>query len=443
SAGVPGEQTVQFTVEVLAPATSSGKIINTVTSDVPAACAAGGCTAETANAVADMQAQITTIPSGAVVVGDSVTITGQCTNNGPVEALNASCVMTVNNGGNSIAATCGANTQLAVGESISCTATFTATEGSISASMTAATDSYESDTANNTATQAVNGNTPSAVTVRNVLVKVNDAPVPAGYVIKPGDKLTYQVLVSNTGGTPGSTVLTETVPVGTRYAGTDEGWTAGCGASRSTCNRSVTVPGGSAQAPGTVAFEYTVRVEDTISSPNVVNIVDSSAPGSCSAACSVSTPTQAADMQVSMPATIDAKVGVEFTLTSVCRNAGPATASNARCDVSGAPAGAVTVCTPTPPIASLAVGESVTCTTRFTPSSTAAITITTRASSDVYDPVAANSEASASAVFTSTPPAAVKAVPVNAAWAMGLVALLLMLLAGRALPHRQGRGRQD
>ena len=443
SAGAPGEQTVQFTVEVMAPATSSGKIINTVTSDVPAACAAGGCTAETANAVADMQAQITTIPSGAVVVGDSVTITGQCTNNGPVEAVNASCVMTVNNGGNSIAATCGANTQLAVGESISCTATFTAAEGSISASMTAATDSYESDTANNTATQAVNGNTPSAVTVRNVLVKVNDAPVPAGYVIKPGDKLTYQVLVSNTGGTPGSTVLTETVPVGTRYAGTDEGWTAGCGASRSTCNRSVTVPGGSAQAPGTVAFEYTVRVEDTVSSPNVVNIVDSSAPGSCSAACSVSTPTQAADMQVSMPATIDAKVGVEFTLTSVCRNAGPATASNARCDVSGAPAGAVTVCTPTPPIASLAVGESVTCTTRFTPSSTAAITITTRASSDVYDPVAANSEASASAVFTSTPPAAVKAVPVNAAWATGLVALLLMLLAGRALPHRQGRGRQD
>ncbi|MFA9285242.1 hypothetical protein ACCQ08_10695 [Comamonas sp. SY3] len=443
SAGAPGEQTVQFTVEVLAPATSSGKIINTVTSDVPAACAAGGCTAETANAVADMQAQITTIPSGAVVVGDSVTITGQCTNNGPVEAVNASCVMTVNNGGNSIAATCGANTQLAVGESISCTATFTAAEGSISASMTAATDSYESDTANNTATQAVNGNTPSAVTVRNVLVKVNDAPVPAGYVIKPGDKLTYQVLVSNTGGTPGSTVLTETVPVGTRYAGTDEGWTAGCGASRSTCNRSVTVPGGSAQAPGTVAFEYTVRVEDTVSSPNVVNIVDSSAPGSCSAACSVSTPTQAADMQVSTPATIDAKVGVEFTLTSVCRNAGPATASNARCDVSGAPAGAVTVCTPTPPIASLAVGESVTCTTRFTPSSTAAITITTRASSDVYDPVAANSEASASAVFTSTPPAAVKAVPVNAAWATGLVALLLMLLAGRALPHRQGRGRQN
>ncbi|WP_165841223.1 DUF11 domain-containing protein [Comamonas sp. JNW] len=441
--GVAGEQTVAFTVEVLAPATSSGKIINTVTSDVPAACAAGGCTAETANAVADMQAQITTIPSGAVVVGQSITITGQCTNNGPVEALNASCVMTVNNGGASIAAICDANTNLAVGGSLSCTATFAAAEGAISASMTAATQSYESDTANNSDAKAVNGNTPSAVTVTNVLVKVNDAPVPAGYVIKPGDKLTYQVQVSNTGGTPGSTVLTETVPAGTRYVGADEGWTAGCVAAGSSCTQPATVPGGSPQAPGTVAFEYTVRVDDAVTSPNVVNTVGSSAAGSCSAACSVSTPTQAADMQVSMPATIDAKVGVEFTLTSICRNAGPATATNARCDVSGAPAGAVTVCTPTQPVAALAVGESITCTTKFTPTSTAAITITTRASSDVFDPSAANSEASASAVFINTPPTDVKRVPVNAAWAMALMALLLMLLAGKALPQRQGRRPQD
>ncbi len=441
--GVAGEETVAFTVEVLAPATSSGKIINTVTSDVPAACAAGGCTAETANAVADMQAQITTIPSGAVVVGQSITITGQCTNNGPVEALNASCVMTVNNGGASIAAICDANTNLAVGGSLSCTATFAAAEGAISASMTAATQSYESDTANNSDAKAVNGNTPSAVTVTNVLVKVNDAPVPAGYVIKPGDKLTYQVQVSNTGGTPGSTVLTETVPAGTRYVGADEGWTAGCVAAGSSCTQPATVPGGSPQAPGTVAFEYTVRVDDAVTSPNVVNTVGSSAAGSCSAACSVSTPTQAADMQVSMPATIDAKVGVEFTLTSICRNAGPATATNARCDVSGAPAGAVTVCTPTQPVAALAVGESITCTTKFTPTSTAAITITTRASSDVFDPSAANSEASASAVFINTPPTDVKRVPVNAAWAMALMALLLMLLAGKALPQRQGRRPQD
>uniref|UniRef100_UPI0003956CC9 DUF11 domain-containing protein n=1 Tax=Comamonas sp. B-9 TaxID=1055192 RepID=UPI0003956CC9 len=441
--GVAGEQTVQFTVEVLAPATSSGKIINTVTSDVPAACAAGGCMAETANAVADMQAQITTIPSGAVVVGQSVTISGQCTNNGPAEALNASCVMTVNNGGTSIAAICDANANLAVGGSLSCTATFAAAEGAISASMAAATQSYESDTANNSDAKAVNGNTPSAVTVTNVLVKVNDAPVPAGYVIKPGDKLTYQVLVSNTGGTPGSTVLTETVPAGTRYVGTGEGWTAGCVAAGSTCTQPATVPGGSPQAPGTVAFEYTVRVDDTVTSPNVVNTVGSSAAGSCSAACSVSTPTQAADMQVSMPATLDAKVGVEFTLTSTCRNAGPATATHARCDVSGAPAGAVTVCTPTQPVAALAVGESITCTTKFTPASTAAITITTRASSDVYDPVAANNEATSSALFTNTPPTDVKRVPVNAAWALALMALLLVLLAGKALPQRQGRRLQD
>ena len=86
--------------------------------------------------------------------------------------------------------------------------TFAAAEGAINASITAATESYDSDIANNSDTKAVNGNTPSAVTVTNVLVKVNDAPVPAGYVIKPGDRLTYQVQVRNTGGTPGATTLT-------------------------------------------------------------------------------------------------------------------------------------------------------------------------------------------------------------------------------------------
>ncbi|GAB2832719.1 hypothetical protein GCM10027276_38790 [Comamonas piscis] len=443
AAGAAGEQTVEFTVEVLAPATSNGKIINTVESSVGAACTSGACSVETANAVADMQAQITSIPVGAVVVGESLTISGVCTNNGPADAVNASCEMTVNNGGSVITAICDAGKTLAVSESLSCSLTFTAAEGAISASISAVTQSYDSDTANNSDAKAVNGNTPSAVTVTNVLVKVNDAPVPAGYVIKPGDKLTYQVQVSNTGGTPGATVLTETVPAGTRYVGTDEGWGAGCAAAASSCSRPATVPGGSPQAPGTVAFEYTVRVDDAVASPNVVNTVGSSAPGSCSAACSVSTPTQTADMQVSMPATIDAKVGVEFTLTSVCRNAGPAAATNARCEVSGAPAGAVTVCTPAQPVAVLAAGESISCTTKFTPTTSAAITISTRASSDVYDPVAANNEAIASAVYTNTPPTDVKRVPVNAGWAMALMALLLMLLASKAMPQRQGRRRQD
>ncbi|MEG2863478.1 MAG: hypothetical protein RR899_15030 [Comamonas sp.] len=441
--GVAGEQTVQFSVEVLAPATTNGKISNTVGSDMPAACAAGTCAVETANAVADMQAQITTIPAGAVVVGQSVTITGVCTNNGPVDAVNASCEMIVNNGASTVAATCDAAKTLAVGESLSCTASFTAAEGTISASLSAATQSYDSNTANNSDSKAVNGNTPSAVTVTNVLVKVNDAPVPPGYVIKPGDKLTYLVQVSNAGGTSGATVLTGTVPVGTRYVGTDEGWTVGCVAAGSTCSRSAAVPGGSPQAPGTVSFEYTVRVDETVANSNVVNTVGSSAPGSCSAACSVTTPTQAADMQVSMPATIDAKVGVEFTLTSICRNAGPATATNARCEVSGAPAGAVTVCTPAQPVAALAMGASISCTTKFTPTTSAAITVTSRASSDVYDPVAANNEAAASATFINTPPTAVKSVPVNAAWAMGLMALLMLLLAAKALPQRQGRRPQD
>jgi hypothetical protein len=34
-------------------------------------------------------------------------------------------------------------------------------------------------------------------------------------------------------------------------------------------------------------------------------------------------------------------------------------------------------------------------------------------------------------------------VPVNAGWAMALMTLLLMLLAGKTMPQRQGRRRQD
>jgi hypothetical protein len=94
-------------------------------------------------------------------------------------------------------------------------------------------------------------------------------------------------------------------------------------------------------------------------------------------------------------------------------------------------------------VAALAVGESITCVTKFTPTSAAAITITTRASSDVFDPSLANSEASASAVFTNTPPTNVQRVPVNAAWAMALMAMLLVLLAGMAMPQRQRRRRPD
>ena len=177
--------------------------------------------------LADMQAQITNIPASAVVVGQSVTITGVCTNKGPVDAVNASCEMTVNNGGNSIAATCGANVNLAVNDSINCTASFTAVEGAISASINAATQSYESNTANNTDTKSTVGNTAASLVTTNVLTAVNGNPVPTDYLAKPGDVLTYTVTVVNNGGTAGSTDVGQTVPAGTTYTGTGEGWGAG------------------------------------------------------------------------------------------------------------------------------------------------------------------------------------------------------------------------
>ncbi|WP_043338336.1 DUF11 domain-containing protein, partial [Comamonas sp. B-9] len=228
--GVAGEQTVRFTVEVLAPATSNGKITNTVSSDIAAACASGTCSAETANAIADMQAQITNIPASAVVVGQSVTITGLCTNNGPVSAVGASCQMAVQNGAASVGATCDAGKTLAVSETLSCSVTFTAAEGAISATINTTTQSYESNTTNNTDTKSTVGNTPASLATTNVLTLVNGSPVPAGYLAKPGDVLTYTVSVTNSGGTAGSTDVGQTVPAGTTYTGSGEGWSAGCAA---------------------------------------------------------------------------------------------------------------------------------------------------------------------------------------------------------------------
>jgi len=385
--GAAGEKTVEFTMEVIAPATSNGKITNTVLSDVATACAGTNCAVETANAVADMQAQITDIPATAVGVGQSVTITGVCTNKGPADAVNASCEMTVNNGGNSIPASCGANVNLALNESISCTASFTAVEGAISASIRTATQSYESNTANNTDTKSTVGNTAASLVTTNVLTAVNGNPVPAGYLAKPGDVLTYTVTVANTGGTAGSTDVGQTVPAGTSYTGTGEGWSAGCAAASSTCNQTVAVGAGQ-----TSSVTYTVTVAGPGSTATIVNTATSSV-GSCSA-CQVTTGTQRADMQATVAVTPGptSTTGVELVYTSVCKNQGPQSALNASCIVT-APANAVTTCAPVSPVATLESGESITCTTKFTPSDAGDYAVSVATSNTLYDPAAGNNTA--------------------------------------------------
>jgi uncharacterized repeat protein (TIGR01451 family) len=118
-------------------------------------------------------------------------------------------------------------------------------------------------------------------------------------------------------------------------------------------------------------------------------------PTSCTTddpAC-VNTPVVEADMQANAPATMPATVGTPVTVTTMCTNAGPSTAANATCTVTGAPAGATTTCTPLVPATTLALGSSITCTTTFTPASATPVTLVTTAHSDTPDPNMANNVA--------------------------------------------------
>ncbi|MGQ5525477.1 prealbumin-like fold domain-containing protein, partial [Chitinimonas sp. PSY-7] len=132
-------------------------------------------------------------------------------------------------------------------------------------------------------TGAVPGGNPS---VSKTLGLVNGAAVPAGYLARPGDVLTYNVDIRETTSVgPATTTLTETTPAGTTYTGSGEGWSPGCAAGGTTCTQTLTVTAGSSQAK-----TFTVTVNNPIPAgvTQLVNAVTSSS-GTC-ASCTVTTP---------------------------------------------------------------------------------------------------------------------------------------------------------
>jgi hypothetical protein len=142
-------------------------------------------------------------------------------------------------------------------------------------------------------------------------------------------------------------------------------------------------------------------------------------------------------MEATAPQTEATTVGKESSITTTCTNNGPNAAANATCIVTGVPAGAnpVTTCTPTPPVDSLPVGQSISCTTTFTPVDTTVITITTTAGSDTLDPNASNNTAvtktqSASAAGTVD-------VPANAAWMLALLSMAVLLMGAAAAKSKR------
>jgi uncharacterized repeat protein (TIGR01451 family) len=118
------------------------------------------------------------------------------------------------------------------------------------------------------------------------LAEVNGTPVSAISTVAPHDVLLYNITVTNSGGSPGTTTVTETVPPNTTFGSATDGWTCNANAAGSTCAQDVTVAGNSS---ATVAFEVTVGSSLPVGAANIVNTVTSST-GTCSR-CTVATPT--------------------------------------------------------------------------------------------------------------------------------------------------------
>jgi hypothetical protein len=143
------------------------------------------------------------------------------------------------------------------------------------------------------------------LTTGKVLTSINGVAAAAGAVVHAGDVLVYTVTTTNTGAVAGSSVISETTPVGTTHTSGTEGW-AGTSPFTQTLGP-IAANGGSASA----TFTVTVASPAAAGQSTVVNAVTSSA-GSC-AACSVTDPLQA---QISVSKTVAGRVnsGDDFTV---------------------------------------------------------------------------------------------------------------------------------
>jgi large repetitive protein len=169
--------------------------------------------------------------------------------------------------------------------------------------------------------------TPASIVTTKVLTSVNGAA--PGASVKSGDVLIYTIKSTNSGGTSGTTSLTETVPAQTKYNGpeVDAGptvWTGcvpGTTTNPSTCTTTQTVP-----ANGSASSTFTVKVNTPATAGTTTNVVTSSADTTCSA-CTV--PTTIAAPKVGVTKTSNGawtvgQAGATYTLT-VTNTGGAAT----------------------------------------------------------------------------------------------------------------------
>jgi uncharacterized repeat protein (TIGR01451 family) len=169
---------------------------------------------------------------------------------------------------------------VAAGSSI--TASFQVTLTSYPGDTKTITDAASSSVGTCTACSASNRTVAFLVTTKSIF-RVGTGLVSSSAELRSGDRVVYHITVTNTGGSTGSTTLTDTVPTNTSYVGDGQGWSCARHSSAGTsCTQRVSV-----DSDGKVVLRYTVLIGSSSGAAfsAITNSVSTSA-GVCSG-CSV------------------------------------------------------------------------------------------------------------------------------------------------------------
>ena len=336
-------------------------------------------------ALTDMQA---TIHAPAIITqGQTVTVTGICTNAGPSSAQNPTCVLGGLPAGSTTMCTPSLPmSSLSAGASITCTSEITP-QASLTLTTTAGTTTTESNTGNNTASTV-----PVFVPQADLKVEVSGFPPSPN----AGDAVTGTLVCSNQGPSIATNVhcSAQSLPSG-----------AIVGACTPPSPWNILVVGASISCP----ISYVVGASGEVAITGVVSS-DTPDPDPANNFSQVRLNiTPIADMQSTTTlsaSSVDA--GHPVTVTGRCFNAGPSNAVSATCALSGLPPDATQVCTAQPatgdlPVydSSLTVGQAgygdgvITCTSTFPAPPSGVFTIFTSGHSLTGDHLPVNNTSSA------------------------------------------------
>jgi large repetitive protein len=316
---------------------------------------------------ADMAA-VTNVPAS-VNAGQSVTVSGTCTNNGPSAAAAPTCALSGLPPGATQSCTPNPiSDPLTVGSSITCSSSFTApASGTLNITTTAGTSTPDPVASNNTDADPLTV-TPQADMQLSIAGIPSNPPA--------GSSVNGTVTCTNSGPSPAAapTCNVSGLPAGGAVACTPNPAPNPLAVGSSiSCAVSYTVPPTGAVTITGIAGSSTA---DPVAGNNTAQISATVSPQ--------------ADMQAvtTVPATVNA--GQPVTVSGVCTNNGPSPAAAPTCTLSGLPTGATQTCTPSPAPDPLAVGSSITCTSTFAAPASGTLNIITTAGSSTADPVPAN-----------------------------------------------------